>query len=234
MSEPTVSPDDATRSRPRAAVFDLDGLLFNTEELYQEVGSEVLRRRGHEFGPELLHAMMGRPGRVALQMMIDYHRLDATVEMLAAESAEIFPAILDKRLAFMHGVPELLAALEQSVVPKAVATSSGRAFTLDVLGRFQLRPRFEFILTAEDVIDGKPAPEIYLKAAAAFGVEPAEMVVFEDSQNGCRAAVAAGTMAVAVPGGHSRHHDFTGAALVADTLADPRIYGLLRIPPAVR
>src|SRR5215469_15231685 len=119
----------ARRRRPAAAVFDLDGLLFNTEELYQQVGSELLRRRGHEFGAELLHAMMGRPGRVALQMMIDYHNLGDTVETLAEESAEIFPAILDQRLAFMPGVPELLDALERSGIPKAVATSSGLRFT---------------------------------------------------------------------------------------------------------
>ena len=221
--------DSLRPDSPRAAVFDLDGLLFNTEELYQQVGSEVLRRRGHEFGPELLHAMMGRPGRVALQMMIDYHKLSDTVETLAQESAEIFPAILDERLAFMPGVPKLLAALERAGLPKAVATSSGRRFTTDVLGRFELEPRFQFLLTAEDVVEGKPHPEIYLKAAARFELEPSHVIVFEDSQNGCRAAAAAGAVVVAVPGDHSRHHDFTGAALIADTLADPRVYELLGI-----
>lgn len=220
---------EKTRSYPAAAVFDLDGLLFNTEDLYHQVGAEVLRRRGHEFGVELLNAMMGRPGSVALQMMIDYHRLDDTVETLAQESAEIFPAILDQRLAFMPGVPELLAALERSDIPKAVATSSGRRFTTDVLSRFELEPCFAFLLTSEDVVEGKPHPEIYLKAAARFGLDPSEVIVFEDSQNGCRAAIGAGTVAVAVPGEHSRHHDFTGAALVADTLADRRIYELLGI-----
>lgn len=223
----TNSGDADRPARPAAAVFDLDGLLFNTEELYQQVGSELLRRRGHEFGPELLHAMMGRPGRVALQMMIDYHDLGDTVETLAEESAEIFPAILDQRLAYMPGVPELLDALEKAGIPKAVATSSGRRFTCDVLGRFGLEPRFEFLLTAEDVVEGKPHPEIYLKAAARFSVAPPAMLVFEDSQNGCRAAVAAGAIAVAVPGGHSRTHDFSGAALVADTLRDRRVYNLL-------
>ncbi|HEV3342620.1 MAG TPA: HAD family phosphatase [Pirellulales bacterium] len=217
------------RPRPAAAVFDLDGLLFNTEELYQQVGSELLRRRGHEFGAELLHAMMGRPARVALQMMIDYHALADTVETLSEETAEIFPAILDERLALMPGAADLLAALESADVPKAVATSSGRRFTRDVLGRFRLEPRFQFLLTAEDVVEGKPHPEIYLKAAARFGVAPGDIVVFEDSRNGCRAAVAAGTRAVAVPGGHSRTHDFSGATLIADTLADRRIYELLQI-----
>jgi len=213
--------------RPRAVVFDLDGLLFNTEELYQEVGTELLRRRGCAFDRELLDLMMGRPGRVALRMMIEYHRLAATVEQLAAETDEIFPAILDLRLAFMPGVSELLDALERAEIPKAIGTSSGRRFTLDLLTRFAIEERFAFVLTAEDVDEGKPHPEIYLKAAERFQVSPGEVVVFEDSANGCRAAVAAGTFAVAVPGEHSRNHDFSGAALMVESLADRRIYELL-------
>ena len=66
-----------------AVVFDLDGLMFNTEDLYQYVGSEILRRRGKRFEADLLNQMMGRPGAVALQMMIDWHGLDASVEELA-------------------------------------------------------------------------------------------------------------------------------------------------------
>ncbi|HEV3024348.1 MAG TPA: HAD family phosphatase [Pirellulales bacterium] len=218
--------------RPRAVVFDLDGLLFNTEDLYQDVGVELLRRRGCQFDRELLDRMMGRPGRVALRMMIEHHRLSATVEQLAAETEEIFPAILDARLAFMPGVSELLAALESTQIPKAIATSSGRRFTLDVLTRFAIEHRFAFIITAEDVVEGKPHPEIYLQAATRFRLPPRELAVFEDSQNGCRAAVAAGTIAVAVPGGHSRGHDFSGAAMVVESLAAPAVYELLGLPRA--
>lgn len=216
--------------RPEAVVFDLDGLMFNTEELYQSVGGELLRRRGFEFTPQLLDKMMGRPGRVALQIMIDEHSLDATVDDLTRETDEIFPAILDARLAMMPGLANLLVALEAVGVPKGIATSSRRSFVTDVLRRFALEPRFQFVLAAEDVVDGKPHPEIYLKAASRFGVSPERMMVLEDSQNGCRAAVTSGAITVAVPGGHSCTHDFSGVALVASTLADRRIYELLRLP----
>jgi HAD superfamily hydrolase (TIGR01509 family) len=218
-----------TANAPRAVVFDLDGLLFNTEELYRHVGGELLRRRGCTFDQELLDAMMGRPGRVALRIMIDYHQLTATVEELAAETEQIFPAILEARLALMPGVSELLAALERSGIPKAIGTSSGRRFTLDVLSRFSSENCYAFDLTAEDVVEGKPHPEIYLKAAERFQLPPAEMVVFEDSQTGCRAAAAAGAITVAVPGEHTRRHDFRVATLVVASLADPRVYELLRL-----
>jgi HAD superfamily hydrolase (TIGR01509 family) len=208
-------------------VFDLDGLMFNTEELYQEVGSEILRRRGYRFTQELLDQMMGRPSRVALQLMIDTHTLKATVEELLAETDEIFPEILRTRLAPMPGLVELLETLERHAVPKGIATSSRRAFVERVLGKFGFEARFSPILTSEDIVEGKPHPEIYLTAAERLAIPPGEMLVLEDSQNGCRAAVAAGALTVAVPGAHSRKHDFSGAALVADSLQDERIYRLL-------
>jgi len=210
--------------RIRAVVFDLDGLIFNTEDLYQHVGSLVLRRRGKNFDDDLLDQMMGRQPKIALQMMIDYHDLNDSVEQLALESEEVFREILDERLELMPGFIDLMQALEQATIPKAVATSSGRDFTSNVLGRFNLQQRFEFILTSEDVRQGKPEPEVYLTAAQRFGVDPSEMLVLEDSQNGCRAAIASGAFAVAVPTGRSRSHEFDGAALIADTLADRRIY----------
>lgn len=214
-------------SAPQAVVFDLDGLLFNTEELYEEVGTEVLRRRGRDFTPELIHAMMGRPGHVALSIMIEWHGLDDTVEALVRESEQVFDAILRHRLAPMPGADALLQTLESRGIPRAIATSSTRRFVQTVLGMVGWHHRFNFFLTCEDVVHGKPHPEVYELAASRLGLAPSQVLVLEDSQNGCRAAVAARTVAVAVPSGHSLAHDFSGAALVAESLADERIYRLL-------
>src|SRR5258705_3213345 len=159
-------------SPPRAVVFDLDGLMFNTEELYQEVGTELLRRRGYVFTQELLDQMMGRPSHVALQLMIDSHTLQATVEELLAETDVIFPEILRTRLAPMPGLVELLDALERNAIPKGIGTSSLRSFVERVLGKFGYQTRFSSILTSEDITHGKPHPEIYLKAAERLNVAP--------------------------------------------------------------
>jgi HAD superfamily hydrolase (TIGR01509 family) len=214
-------------ARIRAVVFDLDGLLVNTEELYQHVGSELLRRRGRTFGPDLLDAMMGRPQQVSLRIMIDWHGLADTIETLAAETREIFAGLLDTRLETMPGAVPLLDDLSARGLPHAVATSSGPDFAADVLGRVGIRDRFAFVLTSADVVRGKPDPEIYRTAASRLDVAPNAMLVLEDSEAGCRAAVAAGAVVVAVPGGHSRRHDFSGAAFVAASLADPRVGALL-------
>ena len=211
----------------RAIAFDLDGLMFNTEELYIEVGTEILRRRDRKFTQELLDQMMGRQSHIALQIMIDVHGLQATVEELIAETDEIFPEILRTRLQPMPGLLDLLAALEMKQMPKCIATSSRRIFVTRCLDAFQLEPRFDFILAQEDIAQGKPHPEIYLTAAARHGIAPAEMLVLEDSQNGCRAALAAGAITVAIPGDHSRGHDFSDVNLVAQSLADERLYRML-------
>ena len=110
-------------ARPTAVVFDLDGLMFNTEELYQQVCHEMLRRRNKIFEPALLNAMMGRPARNAFQVMIDWHQLPDTIPALADESRETFAGILATQLAPMPGLFDLLAALEAAKIPKAVATS---------------------------------------------------------------------------------------------------------------
>ncbi len=223
-------PEFEPPKRPlRAVTFDLDGLMFNTEELYQEVGAEILARRGHKIVDELLDQMMGRKSNIALQVMIDWYGLDATPEQLAAESAELFVDLLPLRLTPMPGLVVLFEALEAAGIPKGVATSSGPQFVERVLEIAKLRHRLSFVLASEDIEHGKPAPDVYLLAAQRHGVAPQQMLVLEDSQIGCRAAVAADAYAVAVPHGRSAAHEFPGARFVADTLADPRIYAALAL-----
>ncbi len=213
----------------QAVVFDLDGLMFNTEEIYQEVGRTLLGRRGKTFEPDLMDKMMGRPPRIALQLMIDHHQLEIDVDALAAESNETFMELLDGRIAPMPGLVNLLDALETAKLPKSIATSSSRRFVEHVLQRFDYQPRFEFVLSSDDVTNGKPHPEVYLTAAARFGIAPEQMLVLEDSENGCRAAAASGAVAVAVPHGASLRHDVSMAAMVIDSLADPALYARLGI-----
>jgi HAD superfamily hydrolase (TIGR01509 family) len=211
----------------RAVTFDLDGLMFNTEMLYERVMRQLLAKRQKPFEQPLLDQMMGRPGLIALTILRDWHQLDETVEDIYADSDSIFLDLLDRELAPMPGLVDLLASLEQHNVPKGIATSSRAPVVHRMLDHFGWRQRFDFILTSGDVLHGKPNPEIYLKAAERHGLAPAAMLVLEDSHNGCRAAIDAGAFAVAVPGDHSRSHDFAGAQFVADTLTDPRIYHAL-------
>ena len=210
--------------RPRAVVFDMDGLMFNTEDVYYRVGTELLRRRGCQYTRDLSDAMMGRPPQACFERMIEWHALSDDWQSLARESEEIFVGLLDGYLAPMPGLLDLLDALESAGVPKAICTSSSRRLLDEILSRFAMQNRFRFTLTAEDITRGKPDPEIYLAAAGRFGIRPDEMLVLEDSQTGARSAAAAGALVVAVPCEHSAGQDFSAAAMVIESLADRRLY----------
>jgi len=212
---------------PRAVAFDLDGLMFNTEDVYWKVGTELMRRRGRVYTRELNDAVMGRSPQACFEVMIRWHSLDDTWEGLLAESEALFRELLDEHLVPMPGLFDLLNALEAAGVPKAICTGSSRAMLGAVLSRFEMEPRFQFALAADDLTHGKPHPEVYLKAARRFGLRPEEILVLEDSQIGCRSAAAAGALVVAVPAGHSLGQDFSVASLVIGSLADRRLYEVL-------
>jgi HAD superfamily hydrolase (TIGR01509 family) len=219
----------ANKPNLRAVVFDLDGLLVNTEDLYEQAGETILRRRGKTYDAELREQMMGRPATDALQLMINCHSLPDTMEELMFECNGELQELMATSLAPMPGVEKLLDELAAAGIPIAVATSATPDYADYVLTKLGVKDRFKFILTAADIRRGKPDPEVYLLAAERLGIAPAKMMVLEDSGNGCRAAVSAGAYAVAVPNHHTRNHKFPAVQLVADTLADPRILRMLAI-----
>jgi HAD superfamily hydrolase (TIGR01509 family) len=207
----------------RAVVFDLDGLIANTEDLYEKAGESVLARRGKTYDAPLREQMMGRPVADALRIMIDCHALTDSLEKLLCECKEEMLALIATSLAAMPGLYELLDELQGAKLPLGVATSGPREYAAHVLSQLKVIERFQFVLTADDIRHGKPDPEVYLLAAKTLGLPPAQMMVLEDSGNGCRAAVAAGAYTVAVPNRHTYHHPFPGANFIADTLGDARI-----------
>jgi len=210
----------------QAVAFDLDGLMFNTEDVFHLTGTELLRRRGLLATPELFHAMMGRRSREAFQVMIDHMGLRESIDELSVESGEIFEAYLESHLAPMPGLFELLHAIEACQIPKAVATSSSRTYLTRLLARFHLLQRFDQLLSGDDVTHGKPHPEMYLTAARLLNVSPERMLVMEDSENGTKSAVAAGAYVISIPHDHSRQHCFDGVQGVASALNDPMIMKL--------
>ncbi|MDA8743684.1 HAD-IA family hydrolase [Rubripirellula amarantea] len=219
---------DDTHPKISGIALDMDGLLFDTEKLYWDVGDTVLQRRGFRFSHELQQKMMGRVGTQALQQMVDHHGLGETAESLLVESNELYGERILQGVDPMPGLEEWIEMLIQSEIPFGLATSSQRKFVDVIFKSISWRKNLAFMLTGDDVQNGKPHPEMYLTAAARLGVEPASMLVLEDSGNGCAAAVAAGTYAVAVPSEHTRGQNFSGAKLVAESLLDPRLHALLR------
>ena len=211
----------------KGVALDMDGLLLNTEDLYEEVGKELLRRRGKEYRDEVRSRMIGLPAPKAFGVLIEHEGLHETWHELQRETDEIFESILEERLATMSGVEKLLETIENQGLPKGVATSSTRKFATRALGLAKIMKRMDFLVTAEDVKHGKPHPDIYHAAASLMKIAPEEMLVLEDSENGTKAGVAANAIVISVPNVHTQHGRFEGAHMIADTLHDTRIYELL-------
>ena len=205
--------------------------MFNTEDLYNLVGDALLKPRGHEFTRELKLLMMGLPGKKAFQVMIDHCQLQDSIDTLEAESTELFADLLPREIRPMRGLMKLLDKLESNKIPKAVATSSHQRFANIALSQFDLIPRFDFILTAESVTNGKPHPDVYLLAAQRLGLEPLQLLVLEDSVIGSKAGVAAGANVIAVPTEHSVGMDYSHVDHVASSLEDPIIWATIEGSP---
>jgi HAD superfamily hydrolase (TIGR01509 family) len=223
-------PNDQPNVSLQAVVFDLDGVLANTEDLYEEACSAVLGRRGLTYDPPLREQMMGRPVADALRIMIEAHDLPDSIEALFDECREVLYGLMATALAPMPGVTELLERLDATKLPAAVATSALPEYAEFVLTRLDLKRRFQFVLTSADIKNGKPDPEVYLLASRRLELPPSEMMVLEDSANGCRAAVGAGAFTVAVPNRHTAKHNFDGVRFIAETLCDLRILDALWLP----
>ncbi len=210
-----------------AVAFDMDGLLLNTEDLYEEVTKELLQRRGRTFKEEVRIKMIGLPAPKAYEVLIESESLEETWQELHEDTERIFEGILETKLQTLHGVEETLQAVKNKGLPRCVATSSTRAFALRALEIVGVLDKLDFVLTAEEVPRGKPFPDIYLEAAKRMGVETGKMLVLEDSQNGTKAGVTAGAYVISVPNRHTQKGDFQGARWIANSLLDEKIQSLL-------
>ncbi len=211
----------------KAVAFDLDGLMFNTEDIFEIAGRELMQRRGKVMTEECHHAMLGRRPDEAFAALKRLMDIDEPTESLMQETKELFDSLTEEHLAPMPGLFELLEEIDARGLPRAVATSSPHDYMREMLGRYDLFDGFAHHLAAEDVTQGKPEPEIYLTAAERLGVQPGEMVVFEDSEAGTRAAAAAGAVVISVPNQHTRVQDFSVATHVVSSLEVPIIRSVL-------
>lgn len=216
----------------RAVALDLDGTLFNTEDVFFRAASDVLAARGRRFTPELMAAMIGRRAVESYPMLAERTAWPEPPEALRAEIRAHFETILDDAIRPMPGLLGLLDAIAAAGLPLAVATSSTRRHPERLLGHFGLRERFRLILSAEDVERGKPEPDIYLLAAERLGVPAPSVLVVEDSVAGIASGVAAGCRVAAIPHDHSPAGLLAAAHLIASALDDPILLAEIAPPPA--
>lgn len=204
--------------RIRAAIFDMDGLMVETESLYFQAESEVARHYGKTFTREVMEKMMGHKAAESIRIMMETLGIEGPAEDIEALRDTLYTDLLLTGVEPMNGLFEFLRWLETHGFRKAVATSSKSTFKDIILNHLQLRDRFEVVITAEEVSQGKPSPEIYQLALRRLALNPPQCIVLEDSVPGLKAAKGAGCFCIIVPNHFTRNQDFSGADLVAPHL----------------
>ena len=192
------------RHRPLAVIFDMDGLMLDTEPLAARAWSDAARDVGLPFDPGITPAMVGRTSVDCRRLLVDHHGHDYPVDILMSAWNTAYDAIIEREgIVPKPGLPELLDWLEAQRIAKGVATSTRHARACVKLSRTGILSRFVTVVGGDQVANGKPDPEIFLAVADRLGVAPGQCLVLEDSEPGFRAACRAGMPSIIVPDLHA-------------------------------
>jgi HAD superfamily hydrolase (TIGR01509 family) len=183
----------------RAVVFDMDGLLIDSEAMFRDSTLHVAGLRGHDLPLSVFLRMVGLPSQDSRKIALEHFGADFPFDSFNEAVWEHAKSRHDAGVDLKPGVVELLDHLDRIGLPRAVATSSSHQAVETQLGRKGLVARFDTIVAAGDYARGKPNPDPFLTAAARLDVDPAFCLALEDSHNGVRAASAAGMMTIMVP-----------------------------------
>ncbi len=205
-----------------AVVFDMDGLLLDSERIALDIGRAAAETLGLAWRREVALAMIGRNAADIAAMQRREYGDDYPTAMHAAEFGRRYEAhIATDAIPLKPGVIELLARLEALAIPRAVATSTAHTRAAFKLDRVGILARFSALVGGDQVAHGKPAPDIYLAVAKQLGVAASRCLALEDSNAGARAALAAGMSVCLIPDLLQAEDDVRAAgARVLDSLHD--------------
>jgi HAD superfamily hydrolase (TIGR01509 family) len=184
-----------------AVVFDLDGVIVDSEQVWDDVRERLAKERGGRWHEGAQAAMMGMSSPEWSAYMHDEIGLSESPDQINDEVVRRMLARYGEELPLIDGAVEAVNRLGDSF-QLAVASSSNRPLIETVLREAGIADRFDAVVSSEEVATGKPAPDVYLEAARRLGIAPARAAAIEDSSNGIRAAHAAGMRVIAVPNRH--------------------------------
>ena len=182
-----------------AVIFDMDGLIFDTEPLYRDAIMAAASDGGHDMPLAFYLGTIGLPGEATRALFNERFGKDFDFDGFWMTASKRYYELAASQLRLKAGVVELLDLLDDLRLPRAIATSSLHEDVRHHLGAHGLLDQFQAVVAQGDYARGKPNPDPYLKAAERLGVEPARCLALEDSYTGVRAASNAGMMTIMVP-----------------------------------
>ena len=201
----------------KAFIFDMDGVIVDSEPLHFEVNRRIMRDFGLEFSDEFFHAYVGITNEQMWADLIERYSLNTTIEELQKEDFLLKKEVF-RDLQPIKGIPELLANLKKDGIAIGLASSSEKAFIEMVLEELGIRGYFQAVVSGEEVERSKPEPEIFLRAAELLNVDPADCLVLEDSRHGVEAAKRAGMKCIGYQNPNSGPQDLSRADKIVHTL----------------
>lgn len=185
---------------PSLFIFDMDGLLLDTERLFMNERAKVLEKYGYVHREEDYIRMLGTAGDTMLAIMHEIYGPDYPEAAISKESREAELAYLEKNGAPVKpGIRTLLSWIRTQEIPCCVATATTSPYAEQFLETAGIASYFEFILTGDEVVRSKPDPDIFLRCCKQAHVHPSDALVLEDSENGVRAAYNGGIPVICIP-----------------------------------
>ncbi|MBN1889687.1 MAG: HAD family phosphatase [Thermoflexales bacterium] len=199
-------------------LFDMDGLMIDSEPLAKEAWQHAVAGLGRTIDEEMFAKMLGLRQVECARRVCEWLTLSIDPQELADMRNARFMEMLPGRLQAMPGLFELMEWLEAHAITRALVTSGVSDYVATVLRELKLENSFSVVVTGESVPRGKPAPDCYLLAAERLGRLPADCLVLEDAPNGIAAAKAAGCLCWAIPNEYTRALDLSAADRVLPSL----------------
>lgn len=190
----------ALLSIPKLVIFDMDGLIFDTERLFFEYHVKNNKEHGYEITKQMYIDTIGLAGEKLHQKMFSYFGIDYPITKLSRKTRDdIHKHAKANGMPIKKGIIELLSFLKDNKIPCVVASSSPVKYVDEYLVLSNLRNYFNFIIGGDMITNSKPDPEIFLAAATKANISACDCLVLEDSENGIRAACAANMQSICIP-----------------------------------
>ncbi|MFU8826363.1 MAG: HAD family hydrolase [Brevefilum sp.] len=201
-----------------AVIFDLDGLMIESEQFNFDVITRVLEKHGKQVNQAWFEPTIGMDNLETAEFLINETGLHLTPEEFIEEKHDLMLRVLPEVTKPNPGLMDVLQDLIDAELKMGVASNSFRVYVRTALETLGVYESFGCVVSADDVEHTKPAPDIYLLAAERLGVQPEKCLALEDSPLGMQAALKAGMACVAIPNPHLKGEDFGGATFVFSSL----------------
>jgi beta-phosphoglucomutase family hydrolase len=203
----------------RAVIFDMDGVIVESESAHVEAEKQILSKYGITISADELHEYAGTTAKKMFTELIKKYKLKVEVERILLEKEQILFKFLEEDAQPTKGIMELLVRLKQRNMKLCIGSSSPMKQIEYILKKLNIACLFDFAVGSDNILHSKPDPEVFLKAAAGLGLEPQECLVVEDAKLGVEAAKRAGMKCIGYKNPNSGNQDLSKADIMIDTFS---------------